>query len=68
MFMNIQSLNIQLDSSVKSISFNPEFYGLSGNIFPNFFLEYGNLIYYYNDSYKCSTFSKELITKDFLHL
>lgn len=105
MFMNIQSLNIQLDSSVKSITkvaamclsgaiangiviaqnenpnikifknkiefgkcFNPEFYGLSGNIFPNFFLEYGNLIYYYNDSYKCSTFSKELITKDFLHL
>ena len=34
--------------------------GVSGNIFPNFFLEFGNLVYYFNDSYKCSIFNKQL--------
>ncbi len=98
----IQSINIQLDSSVKSITkvaamclsgaiangivitqnenpnikiyknkiefgkcYNPEFAGLSGNIFPNFFLEFGNLVYYYDSAYKCSMWSKELDYKGF---
>ena len=34
--------------------------GVTGNIFPNFFLEFGNLVYYFNDAYKCSLFNKQL--------
>lgn len=93
----IQSINIQLDDSVKSLTkiaamcisgvlengifisrnenpdikifknkiefgknCNPELYGVSGNIFPNFFLEFGNLVYYFNDSYKVSLWNKQL--------
>ena len=40
--------------------YNPMYQGVSGNIFPNFFLEFGNLVYYFNDSYKCSMFNKQL--------
>lgn len=102
MFMNIQSLNIQLDSSVKSITKvaamclsgtiangivlaqnenphikiyknkiefgrcnNPELIGLSGNIAPNYFLEFGCLIYYYDNSFKCSLWNKQLDYKGF---
>lgn len=102
MFMNIQSLNIQLDSSVKSITkvaamclsgaiangivlaqnenpnikiyknkiefgrcYNPELIELSGNIIPNYFLEFGNLTYYYDDSFKCSLLKKQLDYKGF---
>lgn len=100
--MNIQSLNIQLDSSVKSITKvaamclsgtiangivlaqnenphikiyknkiefgrcnNPELIGLSGNIAPNYFLEFGCLIYYYDNSFKCSFWNKQLDYKGF---
>lgn len=91
------SINIELDSSVKSLTkvaamcisgtiqngvfitqnecpnikiyknkiefgkcYNPMYQDVSGNIFPNFFLEFGNLVYYFNDSYKCSIFNKQL--------
>lgn len=100
--MNIQSLNIQLDPSIKSISrvaamclsgaiangivlaqnenpnikiyknkiefgrcYNPELIELSGNIIPNYFLEFGNLTYYYDDSFKCSLLKKQLDYKGF---
>ena len=95
--MNIQSLNIQLDSPVKSITrvaamclsgtiangiilvqnenpsikiyenkiefgrcYNPELVELSGNIMPNYFLEFGNLVYYYDNSFKYSFWGKQL--------
>lgn len=95
--MFVQSINIQLDASVKSITkvaamclsgviangiviaqnespniiickdrilfgkcYNPSLQGVSGNVFPNFHLEYGNLIYYYNSAYKHSFWSKKL--------
>ena len=98
----IQSINIQLDLSVKSISkiaamclsgsiangivlaqnenpnikifknkiefgecYNAEYYGISGKIFPNYYIEYGNLIYYYDDSFKCSLLDKKLDYKGF---
>ena len=89
----LQTINIQLDSSVKSITkvaamclsgaidpnikickdriefgkcYTPELQGFSGNLYPtiplpNFYLEFGNLIYYYDKSaYKHSLWSKEL--------
>lgn len=100
----LNSINIQLDSSVKSITrvaamclsgsiengivitqnenpnitiyknriefgkcYNPMLQGYSGCIYPyipnfgpNFYIEYGNLIYYYDSAYKCSFWSKEL--------
>lgn len=93
----IQSIDIQLDLSVKSISkvaamylsgsiangivlaknenpnikifknkiefgkcYNPEYQGVNGNIFPNFYIEFGNLVYYYDDGFKCSLWNKEL--------
>lgn len=93
----IQSIDIQLDTSVKSLTKaaamclsgtiangivlakneNPnikiyknriefgrcdnfELIGLSGNIAPNYFLEFGNLIYYYGNSFKCSLLKKQL--------
>lgn len=94
---NAYGIDIQLDSSVKSLSrvaamcisgtiqngifltqnespririyknkitfgkcYNPMYQGISGNIAPNFFLEYGNLVYYFSDSYKCSFWDKQL--------
>lgn len=93
----IQSIDIQLDTSVKSLTkvaamclsgaiangivlaqnknpsikiyknkiefgrcYNPELMELSGNIMTNYFLEFGNLIYYYNDTFKCSFWDKKL--------
>ena len=93
----LNSLNIQLDSSVKSITkvaamclsgsiengifiaqnrnpniviyknriefgkcYNPQFQGYSGTIMPNFFLEFGNLVYYFDRAYKHSFLSKKL--------
>lgn len=38
---------------------NHQYNGLSGNIAPNFYVEYGNLVYYYT-SIKCSMFKKTL--------
>ena len=93
----IYSIDIQLDSSVKSLTkvaamcisgviengivlalnenpkikiyknkiefgkcYNPELQGLSGNIMTNYYLEYGNLVYYFNNGYKLSFWSKQL--------
>ncbi len=39
---------------------NPEFQGTSGNIAPNFYMEYGNVIYRFSSNLKCSLFSKQL--------
>lgn len=38
---------------------NPEFQGTSGNIAPNFYMEYGNVIYRFGSNLKCSWFSKQ---------
>ena len=96
----VQSINIQLDSSVKSITkvaamclsgaiangivltkqtnpniiifknkiefgkcVNPELQGMSGMVFPCFYIEYGNLVYYFNDAYKYSLWGKKLYYK-----
>lgn len=93
----VQSINIQLDSSVKSITkvaamclsgaiangimltqnpnpniiifknkiefgkcYNPDLQGVSGNVFPCFYIEYENLVYYFNSGYKFSIFGKRL--------
>lgn len=93
----IQSLDIDLDSSVKSITRtaamclsgsiangiviaqnpnprvrifnnriefgkcnNPDLIGISGNVYPCFYVEYGNLVYRYNTTWKCSFFGKQL--------
>ena len=100
--MYLQSINIQLDSSVQSITrvaamclsgaiangivlsgnenpdiricknkiefgrcYTPELQGLSGMIFQNFHLEYGNLVYYYSDAYTLSFWSKSLDYKGY---
>lgn len=39
---------------------NPEFQGTLGNIAPNFYIEYGNVIYRFGSNLKCSWFSKQL--------
>lgn len=39
---------------------NPIYQGVSGNIFPNFYVEFGNLVYYFNSAYKCSIWNKQL--------
>lgn len=39
---------------------NPEFQGVSGNIAPNFYMEYGNVIYRFGSSLKCGWFSKQI--------
>lgn len=39
---------------------NPEFQGTSGNIAPNFYMEYGNVIYRFGSNIKCGWFSKQL--------
>ncbi len=100
----LKSINIQLDSSVKSITevaamclsgsiengifitqnenpnvkifknkiefgkcYNPALHEFSGCIYPyipnfgpNFYIEYGNLIYYYDSAYKFSFWRKQL--------
>ena len=45
--------------------YNPEFLGFSGNIMTNYFMEFGNLVYYYDDSFKCSIRNKQLDYKGF---
>lgn len=39
---------------------NPEFSRLSGYIFPNFYIEYGNIIYRYGDNIKHSFWSRTI--------
>lgn len=93
--IEIPALNIELDSSVKSISrsaachlsgiiangiklsqnnkvtlYNnriefgkcktPNFKGVSGNIAPNFYIEYGNVIYRFGSNIKCSWLWKQI--------
>lgn len=41
-------------------TYNSEFEGISGNIAPNFYLEYGKVIYYFGSNIKCSFFSKTI--------
>lgn len=41
-------------------SINPELEGIVGNFFPNFYREYGNIIYRFGSGYKCSLFTKTL--------
>lgn len=92
---NTPLININLDSSVKSISltaayhlssiigngimlsrnndiviykdridfgrcYNPELKGISGNIAPNFYIEYGNVIYRFGSNLKCGWFKKQI--------
>ena len=40
--------------------YNAELSVMSGLIFPNFYKEYGNIIYRYGNNLKCSFFGKEL--------
>lgn len=39
---------------------NPEIQGMSGNIAPNFYMEYGNVIYRFGSNLKCGWFSKQI--------
>lgn len=39
---------------------NAEFQGVSGNIAPNFYIEYGNVIYRFGSNLKCGWFSKQI--------
>lgn len=39
---------------------NPEIQGMSGNIAPNFFIEYGNVIYRFGSNIKCRWLSKQI--------
>lgn len=39
---------------------NPEYQGVSGNISPNFYMEYGNVIYRFGSNLKCGWFSKQI--------
>lgn len=39
---------------------NPEIQGMSGNIAPNFYMEYGNIIYRFGSNLKCGRFSKQI--------
>ena len=41
-------------------SINPELNGVVGNFFPNFYKEYGNIVYRFGSGYKCSFFTKTL--------
>ena len=40
--------------------FNPELDGLSGLLFPNFYKEYGNIVYRFGPNLKCSFWSKTI--------
>ena len=39
---------------------NAEFQGVSGNIAPNFYIEYGNIVYRFGSNLKCGWFSKQI--------
>lgn len=39
---------------------NTEIQGISGNIAPNFYMEYGNIIYRFGSNLKCGWFSKQI--------
>ena len=39
---------------------NPEIQGMSGNIAPNFYMEYGNVIYRFGSNLKCGWLSKQI--------
>lgn len=39
---------------------NPKFQGMSGNIAPNFYMEYGNVIYRFGSNLKCGWFNKQI--------
>ena len=41
-------------------SINPELEGIVGNFFPNFYREYGKIVYRFGSGYKCSMFTKTL--------
>lgn len=93
--VKVPTFNIELDSSVKSISRsaachlsgiiangimlsqnnkvtiynnriefgkcnNPTFKGVSGNIVPNFYIEYGNVIYRFGSNIKCGWLRKQI--------
>lgn len=44
---------------------NSELQGITGNVFPNYYIEFGNLIYYYDDNFKCSLWGNILDYKGF---
>lgn len=39
---------------------NPKYQGVSGNIAPNFYIEYGNVVYYFGPNLKCGWLSKRI--------
>lgn len=41
-------------------SYNPDLIEMSGLIFPNFYKEYGNIVYRYGSNLKCSFWNKTL--------
>lgn len=41
-------------------SYNPDLMEMSGLIFPNFYKEYGNIVYRYGSNLKCSFWNKTL--------
>lgn len=47
---------------------NPELASISGLIFPNFYKEYGTIVYRFGSNFKCSLLSKtiEYVGEDFL--
>lgn len=96
------SVNIHLDSSVKSITrtaayhlssaiqngmlisnnnditiyknridfgkcTNPNFQGKTGMVAPNFYIEYGNVMYYFGNNLKCGWLHKHLIIAESFH-
>lgn len=40
--------------------YNPDFQGVSGLLFPNFYMEYGNVIYRYGCNLSCSFWGKTI--------
>lgn len=40
--------------------YSQELQGFSGNFFPNFYIEYGRVVYRFGNNIKCSMFSKTL--------
>lgn len=39
---------------------NPNLQNVTGNVFQNYYVEFGNLIYYFNTMYKCSFLRKQI--------
>lgn len=39
---------------------NPKYQGVSGNIAPNFYIEYGNVVYYFGSNLKCGWLNKRI--------